>query len=444
MMFDIHSSLFWYKLVFMTELLLSEGLAVYTLEKRARFGIRLSLSIGAVYLLAFLFPIFYNALYTSFMFVALFMFTLVAMRNCFDVPWSHVVFCGIVAYTTQHLSYETYNYICTVFDLGNIISVYDEGGVPTINGFTLITYFTVYAFLYWFVWAFVERRIRIGGDTFLERKRILGIVCVIIFSDVLLNALIVYDAEEKLSKIVSTVIYLYSFLSCVLSIGIQFSLLSEQRAEKESEEVKLLWEHDKRMYELSKQNVELINIKCHDLKRQIRMLRKSGEEVTEKALKEIEGAVNFYDGSVKTGNDVLDLLMAEKSLYCTRHDVRLTCIADGEKLNFLSAVDLYSLLENALRNAIEAVEKNEEPEKRFIRMKIVERESLLSIHIENYFDKSEELNFSEGLPQTNKGNKEYHGYGMKSMRMVTEKYGGGLSVSVEDKLFNLNIVFPVR
>ena len=54
-----------------------------------------------------------------------------------------------------------------------------------------------------------------------------------------------------------------------------------------------------------------------------------------------------------------------------------------------------------------------------------------------------ELNFVDGLPQTTKRESEYHGYGMKSIRLLVKKYGGTLVINTEDQLFRVKILFPV-
>ena len=58
---------------------------------------------------------------------------------------------------------------------------------------------------------------------------------------------------------------------------------------------------------------------------------------------------------------------------------------------------------------------------------------------ENYF--KGKLAFEDGLPLTTKEDKESHGFGMRSLRMIVKKYGGELTASVSDDIFHLNIIF---
>ena len=446
MIYDFSAPLFWYKLVVAAELIVAEGLSSYTLKKKSKFVLRLAISTLAVFAVAFACPIIvYNAIYSSFIFFVIFIASLFAMKLCFDEPWKNVFFCGLISYTTQHLAYETFNWFCNITDIGNLIAVYDGQSDFTVNGFLVLAYAVIYLVIYWFVWAFVERRIRTNanGDMRLENMRILFISSAIIFVDIILNSLTAYSSVKR-DTLIGTVIFLYSLISSSLCIWLLFSLLDTKAAQSELKTVQAMWREDKRMYELSKQNVELINIKCHDLKKQLRFLRKQEGEVKREALKEIEQAVNFYDSAVETGNDVLDLIMADKGLYCSQHNITLTCMADGKQLNFISDIDLYSMLINAVDNAIEAVEKYDDPEKRFVRISVSAKNQFVSIRVENWLDKADDLTLIKGLPRTSKSDKSNHGFGLKSMKLIAEKYGGSLAISTEIKnLFLLNILIPL-
>ena len=441
-MFAFSSPLYWYKMVFMAELLVAEGLATYTLKKRPKFALRAVLCVLGCEALAFLCPVFdfsYNAVYTSFMFLLLFAVTLCAMKVCYDEPWVNIIFCGIIAYTTQHVAYETYNFIVTASGLQGFGVAYDSSEIEY-NGFTFSVWLGAYGLIYWFVWAFVAYRIRRQENLKIDNLPLLVFSGVIIAIDIILNAIVTYSGEE-ISILIYTVVYIYNLLSCSLAIGMQFSMLGKRIAETELAEVQGLWDRDRKLYEMSKENVELINVKCHDLKKQIRALRTASGEVDKDALREIEQAVNIYDGAVKTGSDVLDVILAEKSLYCEKHGIKLTCIADGEKLDFMSKPDIYSLFENAISNAVEAVSGIADPDRRIARLKVTCSGKLLSVHMENCCDTAPE--FEDGLPKTTKGDERWHGYGMRSMRLIAEKYGGGLSASVEDGMFYLDVVLPL-
>lgn len=64
------------------------------------------------------------------------------------------------------------------------------------------------------------------------------------------------------------------------------------------------------------------------------------------------------------------------------------------------------------------------------------------LQVENFYEG--DLRFVDGLPVTTKGDPNYHGFGLKSIRSTAEKYGGTVSVQAEDGLFLLRVALPVE
>ena len=105
--------------------------------------------------------------------------------------------------------------------------------------------------------------------------------------------------------------------------------------------------------------------------------------------------------------------------------------------------DIYALFGNALDNAIEAVVKIKETDKRIIELKIHTVNNLLTINIRNSFDGS--VIFDEsGLPKTTKEDSSYHGYGVKSISMIVDKYDGNATFKTHNKMFSANILIPLQ
>ena len=152
--------------------------------------------------------------------------------------------------------------------------------------------------------------------------------------------------------------------------------------------------------------------------------------------------MDVYDSVVKSGNDALDTILTEKSLYCEKHGITLSCIADGAALDFVEPTDLYSFFGNALDNAIEAVERMADPERRSIGLVVRRTGDMVSIHVENYFDGN--ISFGgEGLPNTRKPDEANHGFGVRSMRMIAESLGGSLTCRTQEDVFHLDALLPI-
>ena len=196
-------------------------------------------------------------------------------------------------------------------------------------------------------------------------------------------------------------------------------------------------------YQLSQESIEIVNQKYHDLKHQITLLKaEANSEKSTQYLEQMEKEIKSYEAQNKTGNKVLDAVLTSKSLYCQNKGIVFTCVADGTLLNFMAEMDISALFGNILDNAIEGAEKIPEKEKRLIHLSVAEQKSFLRIRVENYCE--EKIVFKNGIPQTTKKDKRFHGFGMKSIQSTVKKYGGSVTAGVRDNWFELRILIPLH
>lgn len=191
-----------------------------------------------------------------------------------------------------------------------------------------------------------------------------------------------------------------------------------------------------------KESVDIINRKYHDLKYQIAIIRAEKDPIKkDEYLKEFDYAVGIYGSQYDTGNAVLDTILTGKSLYCKNHDIKLSCIVDGELLDFMQVLDICSIFGNALDNCIESTEKIADKDKRIIRVAVFTKNSFLMMRFQNYYEQN--LVFSGGLPETTKKDSNYHGFGIKSIRKTIEKYDGNLTINTENNWFVMKVLIPL-
>lgn len=196
-------------------------------------------------------------------------------------------------------------------------------------------------------------------------------------------------------------------------------------------------------YKLSKESIDIVNQKYHDLKHQINLL-KSGAD-SEKAgeyLEQMEREIKIYETQNKTGNKVLDTILTSKSMHCQRHGIELKFMGEGQLLNFMEDMDISALFGNMLDNAIESVVKIKDRQKRLISLHVIQDKQFIRIRTENYCE--ENVQFQDGIPITTKKDKRFHGYGMKSMKKIVEKYGGSVMAGKANNWFELKILIPMK
>lgn len=234
-------------------------------------------------------------------------------------------------------------------------------------------------------------------------------------------------------------LFLYPLLICILTLLLQGGLLLGNQKEKEAEMTRQLLEKEKQKYQSWMDSVNLLNMKYHDLKYMIRDYR---NHQNDQKLEEMEKALVVYDNIARTGNEALDLLFYEKNNECLEKGIIFTYLVDGKQFSFLETEDLLVLFGNIIDNAIEGVMHFPEKEKRVISLKAVSRNGMIFLTEANYA--REDIVLIDGVPQTDKPDKNLHGFGTRSIQYLAEHYGGNARFSVENGMFHLTILFPSR
>lgn len=442
-MFDYNSTLFWYRFVFLFELIFCEFLFVYKLKKRNNFYIKLIICVISSFLLTSLIPIpFYNWIYTSFMFLLIYVFTLISLFILFEEKGMVILFCSIAGYTTQHMCFQTFSLLNTITSssTGPEYNIYGSRIPQDPISFTMdvIIYIVIFISITSLIWLLLARKIKQNKDVIIHRPMVVILTLVFVLVSVILNAISTYNSYIDYSQIDLIISSILSIIICVLSLGMQFLSSNQINLKNQLEIANHIIHEGNKQFQQSKQNIELMNIKCHDLKHQIKNL--INQKVDEKELKEITSIINVYDSSIKTGNDVLDIVLTQKTLECNTKDICLTCLINGKLLNFMQETDIYSLFGNALDNSIEAsLQVNEN--KRIISLTSSEKNNLLFVTLKNY-TKNEPI-FIDNLPQTTKDDKNYHGFGSKSIKRIVEKYNGTIHYFYDKEIFTLSIIFEL-
>lgn len=334
------------------------------------------------------------------------------------------LFCMICGLATQHLSYRVYSSILVMMGLqyNSLVSA------SVIVAVMILIYLAVY-FLF-------VRDVKKQPEGRYENKMNILVGGILVFL-----VLVLHFFTESLGMGHRGAFVMnsgYAILCCAIVLMLEHGLLQNNKLTSEKQFLEHLVHMQEEQYQNSKANVEMINIKCHDMKHQISHMTRN---VDPAAIEELEQVIRIYDANLQTGNEILDIVLMEKKLLCEKSDIKLDCIVDGACLSFMQPSDIFSMFGNAIDNATEAVKKIADVERRIIALTVREQLGMVVIHVENNYEG--ELIMADGLPQTTKLDTLYHGYGVKSIRMVAEKYMGHVAVLPQDGIFNLNIMIPV-
>lgn len=424
------------------------------LRKRKNFWLRIVCSLVAVLLLSFAVSIFYtyfgNTIWGRIIvYVVLFAFVFAQQWFIFEESFWTILFCTGTAYAAQNLVYKLYLF---QYFFGKLIGIYDFGIDAGGQILYRLMYYTVFAVLSSIVFVVFIKKIRDKYALDRLNYRIFLITLMILAGTIILCSMEDIYFENlgmgvSQSNIQATPLFalrqtenIFSSIYCATILLLMYRTLEQRNLKREVEQLQHAIRQSEQQYQISKDTIKMINVKCHDLKYRLDMAYRSG--ISPDELEDLKNSIAIYDSNIETGNKLLDVLFTEKSLYCEKNGITLSCMIDGGRLSFLQDGDLYCLFGNILDNALEAVTKIKEREQRVISVTVKGKEDMVILQTENFYVGEIEVN--NQLPITTKSDKNYHGFGLSSMRMIAQKYGGEMSIQTNGNIFQLTIIFPTR
>lgn len=412
---------------FTVEVLLAELLVSHWLQRRRHWAAALAGELVILALVSLLWPAGWDGWFKMAKYLAVFLLSVAGLWRVCRVSFWEALYHGMAAYATQHIAFNLYGLVHFLF--------FDQAG-PAANALTSCL---CYAGVYLVIYLLFVRKIRRDGLFGVDNRFLSCFVVIMLLAVIVLNFVkLTSHSQDALMWSVSS---LYAILCCVFALFIQSGMYQQSQLSRRLDISQHLLRSQEQQYRVSEATVQCINLKCHDLKHQVAAIRRSmSGSGAEEALGELESAVQVYDSAVKTGNGALDIILTEKSLLCEKNHIQFTCMVDASGFAGISDSDLYSLFGNLLDNAIESVTGLTEPEQRTIGLTVRTNGGMTLIHTENYFDHP--VIMENGLPVTTKADKQYHGFGMQSIRLLAERYGGTLSIQVDGNIFNVNILLP--
>lgn len=349
----------------------------------------------------------------------------------FDMAWMDICLAVIISIAAAHLTFSI-----RVF-LINLVPALRTGGGRVVD--VLFSTILTLAVAWALGQIFREKRSLVSA-----RFRNRGTLIISAAGLLLSNGIIIYlraISADSLPEKTELALSLYEILFNLLMLYMLYSLVYRGVLYYERNMLQEIARQRRDQYEFSRSMIDTIDIKSHDLKKQIHYLQQNMREPeNEKLVQELDRVVTEYDSIIQTSHPTLSTILTEKSLVCIRENIAFSCIADGTGIGFMDKLDIYTLFANLLDNAIEAV-RELPPERRSIALNVSTRNDFISIHEENYY--SGQVQLVDGRPRTTKKDRRMHGFGTRSMEVITEKYDGSISFKVDGDRFVTNILIPI-
>ncbi len=348
-----------------------------------------------------------------------------------------------VAYTFQHMAYQVGVLVLDTGLGGKIFqALYNESEAieVIVNRFNIIYNSILYTLKTGVFVAcyFLIARYYVKYSKYIISKLMIITLGIVVY--LVVNVANVYVAQHltwdaKLRGILAGTLIIFCILFDVLVVG-GFRVVEHRQ---ETMIIKATLNSKIRQQEMMENNINFINMKCHDLRKELRRLKAKKGELTDEDFCLLEESLNFYDSSVKTGNVNIDALIQDKLIYCNSMGIEFTSLVDGDAFKEMASSDVYFLLTNIIDNAIEATEAIQEKEHRVISLTASRKHGMLMIEETNYYHGELVFNNDGSIKTTKQENKKYHGFGTKSIAYIVKKYNGTMDYETKDGIFRLKI-----
>lgn len=360
--------------------------------------------------------------------------SVIQIMICFDASFYNGLYVMTLALVCQNIQFSVYAILEFVLRGRSLV------GTPVVERSAILGISVLLLSLF-FVYYVIAKRLR--DLEFDVNENHINIILLGIGMFAINDCLNIYlFSNDPYSNFGKTMMMLriYNIATDIIIVYMINTLLIRKNIEDEKRLVEAINRQRNIQYLMSRELIDNINIKSHDLKKQLKFL-KSDEVQNKEYVEALDNMVSDYDSMIITDNNALTTVLTEKSIVCKSEGISFSCMIDDKAISFMNELDVYTLFANLMDNAIEASLKLSK-EKRNIFVEIKNEKGFLHIHEENSF--TGRIIEKDGIISTIKKDKMGHGFGIKSMRQMVEKYGGTLSYSAGQGVFKLNILIPIE
>ena len=229
----------------------------------------------------------------------------------------------------------------------------------------------------------------------------------------------------------------------IVIINILCLYITTNLNETHKREEKLLLE--KRQSEYSQKYAEAVRTQYqeirgirHDMKQHLAAIgglqREGKYDAATKYVRDISNSIEQLEMFMDVGNDFVNAILNSKLSIAKTKGIEVLCnsssVVDG-----VNEYDLCNLIGNILDNAIEAAEKTDNA---VVEVSILSDKHKLMITVANSI--SQLVLSGNSTLKTTKSESELHGFGVKSIRAIAEKYNGSVDFYEEDMTFFCRVI----
>lgn len=256
--------------------------------------------------------------------------------------------------------------------------------------------------------------------------------------------------QKSLFNVYSPTYYLPIIGAVLLLIANIFVLVFYDHLSKTNRELYLLQISKERnkldylYFETLKENYQQSRVLIHDISNHLltiqSMALQVGDHSVNTYIQNLQSSKALSYNPIFSDNEAMNVILNYEKIKCDRMQIKMTIINEGIYINYVSDIDICSILANALDNAIEAAEHSQK--KKIDVLLYCQNDAFSVISITNSCDQSPQ--FENGHPISNKKDSNLHGIGLISIENTLKKYYGQVEYKYDSSQmqFNTLILIP--
>ena len=241
--------------------------------------------------------------------------------------------------------------------------------------------------------------------------------------------------DTLILDLATSVLGVYFIMQFLYTKNVSFLREQEQKDKMQIAQLNRQFDY----YQEKLRDEEKVRAIYHDMKNHLLVLEgKLKLHETTAMIEKLQSQIAMYEDYVHTGNDILDIILKEKSELAREKKIALSVTADLIGMEFIEPLDISTIFGNGLDNAIEASEKLPD-EQRAILVKAGRVHNFFFVLIENNC-----LQECENTKSPAAGQDDFlHGFGISNMKKAAGKYDGQLTTNCKNGRFTLKILIPI-
>ncbi len=238
-------------------------------------------------------------------------------------------------------------------------------------------------------------------------------------------------------------IFLMTLISYVLIFDIAKSSREKEALQGSKTALSLLLESANQQLSALQATQKQAAVYRHDMRHHLALI---GGFIADGEIEKAEKYIRFTQADIDAitpkrycENNTINLILSYFEARAKNKGVVFSVDAQLPQVLSIPETELCALLSNGLDNAIEASAQVADEQFRKVIINCQSHKNNLLIHIENSF--TGKVKMENGIPQSLR---EGHGFGVKSIAMIAEKYNGYCSFDAKDEIFIMRLVLPLK